>query len=171
MTGIPSVPAPPHSYALGKHMTVEYYDCDARVLADPVQMEKIFLEAARVSGATVLDSKFHSFEPQGVSGFLIIAESHFSVHAWPEYDYAAVDIFTCSDSISFENAVNSLRDGLHSTGAVITNVMNRGVIGNNGIERLVPAAADRTHLYTMSWERRFESADAWGLCATIDIYN
>ena len=68
-------------FALGKHMTVEFYDCDSEFLADEKKMEKAFLEAARVSKATVLGTNFHSFEPQGVSGFIIIAESHFSVHS------------------------------------------------------------------------------------------
>ena len=50
--------------------------------------------AAQKSGATIINSSFHTFEPQGVSGVVIIAESHFTIHAWPEHDYAAVDIFT-----------------------------------------------------------------------------
>ena len=69
--------------ALGRQMTVEFYECSARILADVCRMEEIFLEAARVSGAHVVNSNFHSFAPLGVSGVLVISESHFAVHAWP----------------------------------------------------------------------------------------
>jgi S-adenosylmethionine decarboxylase len=162
---------PNHDYALGKHMTVEYYDCDSEILADPNLMEDLFVKAANDSGATVLGSNFHAFEPQGVSGFVIIAESHFSVHAWPEHDYAAVDIFTCGDVIDFQKAVDSLRDSMKAHNVIISGVMNRGIVSNNGIERMVPVFEDRTHLYALSWEKRFESTDAWGLLSSVDIYN
>ncbi|MCP3968391.1 MAG: adenosylmethionine decarboxylase [Lentisphaerae bacterium] len=152
-------------------MTVEYYDCDAEILADSKGMENIFIEAAKASGATVLGTNFHAFEPQGVSGFVVIAESHFSVHAWPEHDYAAVDIFTCGDTIDFENAVDTLREGMKAGNVVISGVMNRGIISNNGIERMVPVYEDRTHMYALSWEKRFEDTNAWGLLSSVDIYN
>ncbi len=158
-------------FALGKHMTVEFYDCDSEFLADEKKMEKAFLEAARVSKATVLGSNFHSFEPQGVSGFIIIAESHFSVHSWPEYDYAAVDIFTCGDRIDFKAAVNSLSKSLQAGGSVISSLMNRGIVSNNGVEKLVPVFKNCTHLYALSWKKRFQESKAWGLTASVDIYN
>jgi S-adenosylmethionine decarboxylase len=157
-------------FALGKHMTVEFYYCDSKFLADSKKMEKAFLKAARASNATVLGSTFHSFEPQGISGFVIIAESHFSVHSWPEYDYAAVDIFTCGDNISFEKAVNSLTKSMKAGGAVISNLMNRGIVSNNGVEKLVPVCENRTHLYALSWEKRFKESKAWGLTASVDVY-
>lgn len=157
-------------FALGKHMTVEFYDCDSEFLADSKRMENAFLKAARASNATVLSSSFHAFNPQGVSGFVIIAESHFSVHAWPEYDYAAVDIFTCGESINFEAAVNSLSRSLKSGGTVISSLMNRGIVSNNGVEKLIPVFEDRTHLYALSWKKRFEESKAWGLTVSVDVY-
>jgi len=162
---------PPKSFALGKHMTIEYYDCDPHILADTKLIEKAFLKAAKDSNATIIGSDFHYFEPQGVSGFVVIAESHFSVHAWPEHDYAAVDIFTCGDSINFEAAVNSLKKELKSDETIISSVMNRGITSNNGVEKLVPVFEDRTHLYALSWKKKFEASNAWGLSTSIDIYN
>ncbi len=156
-------------FALGKHLTAEYYDCNPAVLADAKRMEEIFIEAAKRSGATILGSNFHDFEPQGVSGFVVIAESHFSVHAWPEHDYAAVDIFTCGENIDFDAAVNTLRDLMESESVIISSVMNRGVIGNNGIERMVPIYADRTNAYAMAWKTRFDSLNAWGILSSIDL--
>ncbi|OGV38997.1 MAG: S-adenosylmethionine decarboxylase proenzyme [Lentisphaerae bacterium GWF2_45_14] len=158
-------------FALGRHMTIEYYDCDHLVLNDPKKVEEIFINAAKESGATVLSSSFHSFEPQGVSGMVIIAESHFSVHAWPEHDYAAVDIFTCGDLISFNVAVESLKRGLGAEEAIVSADMNRGIVSNNGIEKLVPVVEDRSHIYTLSWKKKFELSNAWGLLSSVDIYN
>jgi S-adenosylmethionine decarboxylase len=152
-------------------MTVEYYDCEHFLLTDPRRVEDAFLKAAGDSGATVLESSFHSFEPQGVSGMLIIAESHFSVHAWPEHDYAAVDIFTCGHSIDFKAAVDSLKTSLKAEEVIVSADMNRGIIGNNGCEKMVPVYEDKTHVYTLSWKSKFERSRAWGLLTSVDIYN
>lgn len=158
-------------FALGKHLTAEFYDCSSEILADAKLMEDIFIDAAKASGATVLGSNFHDFKPQGVSGFVIIAESHFSVHAWPEYDYAAVDIFTCGESIDFRIALDSLKSALKSESVIISGVMNRGIVGNNGVERLVPVYVDKTQAYALAWQTRFNSVDAWGLQCSLDIHD
>ena len=155
--------------ALGRHLTIEYYDCDARTLADVRQMEDIFVEAAKVSGATVLESSFHAFQPQGVSGIVVICESHFAVHAWPEHDYAAVDIFTCGDQIDFDLAAETLRRKLNSRSMHISHALSRGIIGQNG-SLLREEATDDTTEGAMSWQLRYESADAWGMLASIDVY-
>lgn len=115
-------------FALGRQITLEYYDCDNDVLLSLEQIEKTMVDAARKSGATVINSSFHQFEPQGVSGVVLIAESHFTVHAWPEYNYAAVDIFTCADLIDFETAVTLMKDGFKSRRLVISSDQNRGLI-------------------------------------------
>jgi S-adenosylmethionine decarboxylase proenzyme len=97
--------------ALGRQMTVEFYDCDAGILTDAGRMEQIFVSAAKRSGATVISSHFHSFMPQGVSGVVVISESHFAVHAWPEHEYAAVDLFTCGENVDFNCAAESIVNG------------------------------------------------------------
>jgi len=156
--------------ALGRHLTAEFYDCAGEVLADPGKMEAIFIGAAKASGATVLGSRFHNFEPQGVSGFVIIAESHLSVHAWPEHDYAAVDIFTCGEHIDFQAALDYLKAGLDSESMVVSGVLSRGIVGNDGIERAVPVYGGRTAAYTMSWRNRFDDMHAWGMLVSIDVH-
>lgn len=80
---------------LGRHVIGEFFGCGAAALDDAPQLEAWMHEAATAIGATVVASAFHRYEPQGVSGTLLIAESHLSVHTWPEYGYVAVDIFTC----------------------------------------------------------------------------
>lgn len=158
-------------FALGRHMTIEYYDCDPFVFNNPDNVESIFIDAAQKSGASVVSSCFRSFSPQGVSGMVIISESHFSVHAWPEHNYAAVDIFTCGEVINFNIAVNYLKEALGAERTIISADMNRGIISNNGIEKPVPTAEKHPCSYTLSWRRMFEKYNAWGILASLDIYN
>lgn len=157
-------------FALGRQLTIEYYDCAPRALLDPIEIEKIFLKAAHESHATVISSSFHNFEPQGVSGVVIIAESHFTVHAWPEYNYAAVDIFTCGDSIDLQKAVDSLAISLGSSHVVVSSDRNRGLIPygtrKEAVDEIIPAP----DLYPISWKREVEQKAPWGVLASVDLY-
>ena len=114
--------------ALGKHILAEFYGCRFDVINNCRGIEDLFVRVARESGATVVDSSFHEFSPQGVSGVVVIAESHLSVHTWPEYGYCAVDVFTCGDRIDNHHCLKALEEGL---GAETTSVveMNRGLLG------------------------------------------
>lgn len=84
---------------LGQHILVEYYDCDPEILNDVNRIEASMVDAAKAADATVIASTFHHFSPFGVSGVVVIQESHLAIHTWPEYGYAAVDIFTCGDVV------------------------------------------------------------------------
>jgi S-adenosylmethionine decarboxylase len=81
---------------LGTHILCELHDCDETILDNADVIEEIMLSAAEKCGSTILKQSFHKFSPQGVSGILLIQESHLSIHTWPEFGYAAVDMFTCS---------------------------------------------------------------------------
>ena len=94
--------------ALGKHLLLELKDCDREVLNDLGFLKSILLAAASESGATILGESFHQFNPHGVSGVVIIAESHLFIHTWPECGYAAVDIFTCGNSVQPEKAAQKI---------------------------------------------------------------
>jgi len=85
--------------ALGRQILVEYYDCDQSKINDVSFVETSLIQAAKESKATLISHNFHKFSPYGVSGVVVIAESHIAIHTWPEYNYAAVDIFTCGDTI------------------------------------------------------------------------
>ena len=98
--------------ALGRHLLIELQDCDKEVLNDLSFLRDAMLAAAIDCGATVLGESFHHFSPQGVSGVVIIAESHLSIHTWPEYGYAAVDIFTCGTSVEPKKAAEVLIEKL-----------------------------------------------------------
>lgn len=79
----------------GRHLLAEYYACEKAILNDAVQLEQLLVLAAQAAGATVVQTVFHRFSPQGISGVVVVQESHLSIHTWPEHGYAAVDFYTC----------------------------------------------------------------------------
>ncbi|MDF1544184.1 MAG: adenosylmethionine decarboxylase [bacterium] len=111
---------------LGKHLIAEYADCDRSILNDMDALEKQMNQAVRESGATIVRSVFHRYNPQGVSGVVVIAESHISIHTWPEYGYAAVDFFTCGNSVDPYKAYEYIKEKLQSKTNQI-NELKRGI--------------------------------------------
>lgn len=112
--------------ALGRQILVEFYDCDQSRLNDVSFIEQALLHGTRESGATIISHNFHKFSPYGVSGVVVIAESHVAIHTWPEYRYAAVDIFTCGDTIDPWNIQEILKEQFDS-GNVSSMEMKRGL--------------------------------------------
>lgn len=86
--------------ALGIHLILELQECRSELLDDLDYVQQTLLEAAESTGATIIGNTFHKFSPQGVTGVVAIAESHLCIHTWPEYGYAAADIFTCGEGFS-----------------------------------------------------------------------
>ncbi len=116
-------------HALGKHLLVELKDCNPEVIKDLNTVREAMLNAARQARATIIDVAFHEFSPFGISGMIVIAESHLSIHTWPEYGYAAVDIFTCGDIIKPELAARYLIEKFESKNPSIVE-MKRGIISH-----------------------------------------
>jgi len=113
--------------ALGRHLLLELKNCNDGVLNDLGFLKSALLTVAVESGATVLGESFHTFNPQGVSGVVIIAESHISIHTWPEHDYAAVDIFTCGSTVQPEKAAEMLIKKLGARNSTVLEV-KRGLL-------------------------------------------
>ncbi|MBU1344691.1 MAG: adenosylmethionine decarboxylase [Proteobacteria bacterium] len=157
-------------FALGRQLTIEYYECGATVFLDKNRVESALLKAANKSGATIISSSFHKFEPQGVSGVVIIAESHFTIHAWPEHDYAAVDIFTCGDKINLEIAINSMKDSFQSENVVISSDQNRGIVAKPYEQKTVGQTVNYSKSYPISWKKAYELKNPWGVLTSVDIY-
>lgn len=110
--------------ALGRHILVEFLNCKADVLNDVSVIENAMVEAARIAGATVINSTFHHFSPYGVSGVVVIQESHLAIHTWPEYRYAAVDLFTCGDTVDPWVSFEYLKKAFDASYSALE--MNRG---------------------------------------------
>ncbi len=98
--------------ALGRHLLAEFAGCDPARLSDLAHITQAMLAAAEAAGATVITHNFHHFSPLGVSGAVIIAESHLAIHTWPEFRFAAVDLFTCVDRVQPRKAMLSLKEAL-----------------------------------------------------------
>lgn len=107
-----ALPSTPISDAVGKHCILELYDCDSVKLNDEAFLRDTITSAAQRAGATLLNLITHHFEPQGVTGLALLAESHISIHTWPESGYAAVDVFTCGDHTMPEKACQILWEQL-----------------------------------------------------------
>ena len=95
-------------HTLGRHSLLELFDCNLEVLKDLEAVKGALVEAARQAQATIVATTFHEFNPFGISGVVVITESHLSIHTWPEYRYAAVDIFSCGDGLKPDMAVSYL---------------------------------------------------------------
>jgi len=117
--------------ALGRQVLVEFYRCNLRILNDRDQIAAAMDEAARLSGATVVEKVFHLFNPHGISGVVVIAESHLSIHTWPEYGYAAVDLFTCGEEIQPERAFEHLKRILQAESVSVME-LKRGILEPHG---------------------------------------
>ncbi len=113
--------------ALGRHLLLELKDCEREVLNDLSFLKGVLSAAASKAGATVLGESFHQFNPQGVSGVVVIAESHLFIHTWPEYGYAAVDIFTCGNSVQPGKAAQKLIRELGAKSHTILEIQ-RGIL-------------------------------------------
>ena len=94
---------------LGKHLIAEFLG--AENISDPLSVEEALISAARKSGATILNSDIHDFgDGMGVTGVVMLAESHISIHTWPEISYAALDVFVCGNHTDPYLAIKSMED-------------------------------------------------------------
>lgn len=159
---------PEHSangYAIGRHMIADFNGCSYDAIATPDRVRDALLRAAEESGATVVSDSFRFFSPHGVSGFVIIAESHFSVHTWPEYSYAAIDIFTCGDTVNFNTAIRTLEAAFQAQRVEITADLFRGT----GIGLAESNTAPLLAPPTLSWEHLFKESHAWGMTVDVEL--
>ena len=108
----------------GRHILVDFWTDDARTLRRVASWESLLPDACRDAGATVLGARFHQFAPDGVTGVVLLAESHASVHTWPEAGLATLDVFTCG-SLDAEAVVQRIRDVLRPVRERVT-VVHRG---------------------------------------------
>ena len=114
-------------YALGRHLLLELENCNKEMLDDSDFLRDCLNEAAIKCGATVVGESFYHFSPCGVSGVVNIAESHISIHTWPEYSYAAVDVFTCGDEVKPDEAAKLIVEKLEAKNYSVVE-LRRGIV-------------------------------------------
>jgi S-adenosylmethionine decarboxylase len=118
-------------HALGRHLLLELFDCDAEAINSLETVKTSMVEAAKRAQATIVDVVFHEFNPFGISGVVVIAESHLAIHTWPEYRYAAVDVFSCGDVLQPQVAADYLVEQLGASRASVVE-LQRGIFMTQG---------------------------------------
>ena len=113
--------------ALGIHLLLELRECDEHLLDDLTYIRDVLVRTAVEAGATIVGEAFHKFSPRGVTGVVAISESHMCIHTWPEFRYAAVDIFTCGTTVSPYRAAELLIERLGCQAPSISEI-KRGVL-------------------------------------------
>ncbi|MGI6621484.1 MAG: adenosylmethionine decarboxylase [Bacillota bacterium] len=112
---------------LGRHVLAEVYGCEFDILNDLDKIREVMVSAALSAGAEVIETTFHRFSPQGISGVVVISESHLAIHTWPELGYAAIDVFTCGTNVDPWVAMEAIIDEFGATSVTATEV-KRGVL-------------------------------------------
>jgi len=111
---------------IGRHYIVEASGCDPKIIGSIEKVQQILVKAAEIAGAQVWSISFSRLPPQGVSGVVVISESHISTHTWPEYGYVALDIYTCGKNVDPEKAVVFAVEAFESSTSHITEI-TRGI--------------------------------------------
>ncbi len=111
---------------LARHTLIECHECDPALLRDSAALRPLLLDAVRRGGGTIVTDLFHQFSPHGVSGVIVITESHVAIHTWPEHAYAAVDVFSCGESLDHPAIRDTIAAALRA-GRVESRVFARGV--------------------------------------------
>ena len=118
---------------LGQHVLAEFFECDPNTLNSLDKVEKYMVDAALECGATIVQKCFHMFNPYGVSGVVIISESHLAIHTWPEFGYAAVDLFTCGEQCDPKVSYEFLKRKFNSKNTKYSQ-LNRGLMDADQVE-------------------------------------
>ena len=133
----------PSPKALCQHTLLEFHGCDVKVLSRVRTIRERMLAAVTAANGTIVKPVFHEFSPWGVSGVVVIAESHVTIHTWPEHGYAAVDIFSCSRKLRHAVVRETLRRSLGAQ-SVSAQRLSRGLVPTGTIAQRVTGKAKAT---------------------------
>ncbi|MBI5133822.1 MAG: adenosylmethionine decarboxylase [Candidatus Taylorbacteria bacterium] len=160
----------------GAHYTVDFFGCDPHQLDSLEFWQKSLLEAAKEANMEVLHSYYHQFEPQGITGFLLLSTSHMSFHTWPEYNYVACDVFSCSRGDDTKKAVDYLKKALsHSRSE--THKIKRGYVTMDyltspvyatGKNENIPVVAKLADIHSAFQHIQIVDTTKYGRCMVID---
>ena len=130
--------------ALGTHIVCDLSGCDPATLGDVASVEALMIRAAKEANATIVETAFHRFQPLGVSGVVVIKESHLSIHTWPETGYAAMDFYTCGEHTDPWAACEYAARALGAK-SMLTTEVKRGIEARKG---------EFTHVVTTDQEEK-----------------
>ena len=116
---------PPAFRGLGQHLLVDFHDCK-KIPQTADELEQLMLETAKLVKATVVTSSFHAFNPIGLSGVVVIAESHLAAHTWPEHNIVCIDLFTCSDQMKSNDGLAFMFESLQAASMSVKTVARGG---------------------------------------------
>jgi len=120
---------------LGRHFLADFYNCSCETLNDVNKISDIMTKSVEASKATIIKPFFHKFSPQGISGIIVIAESHLAIHTWPEFKYAAVNLFSCGN-FDFIETLRYIKINLNAARYSINDI-KRGTDINSSAEKYV----------------------------------
>ena len=134
---------------LGHHYIVEASGCDPDIIGSVAKVQQILVKAAEISGATVWAVSFNRLPPSGVSGVVVISESHISTHTWPEYGYGALDFYTCGDAVDPEKGMIYAVEAFGASTSHITEI-------TRGLDE-----GDRVYFHSfITWEEEFSDDES-----------
>ena len=134
--------------SIGHHYIVEASGCDPEIIGSVAKVQQILVKAAEIAGTKVWSISFNRFPPHGVSGVVVISESHISAHTWPEYGYGALDFYTCGNSVDPEKGIEYAVGAFGASSSHITEI-------TRGIEE-----GDREFYHSfITWEEEFEKRE------------
>jgi S-adenosylmethionine decarboxylase len=111
---------------MGRHIIADLSGCNKKLISSVSFVQNILEEAVKKAKATIISSRFHQFTPIGVSGIVLLSESHCSIHTWPDEEYAAIDIYTCGEHVYPKVACDHIADKLEASRVYITS-LERGL--------------------------------------------
>ncbi len=98
--------------SLGYQLTVDFYNCDSNIIDDVATITEILKKGAKMMNLSIVDTLIHKFSPIGISGVVVIKESHIAIHTWPEYAYVSLDFFTCNQSYDLDEGIAWIKEKL-----------------------------------------------------------
>jgi len=142
--------------AVGRQVILDLHKCSTQHFDDIAWVRTTLTEAAKRAHATIIDVLFHKFSPYGISGVVVIAESHLAIHTWPEKGYAAIDIFTCGPTLTLHKAVAYLIDAFQSGNPKLSEVSR----GGGELGSVMPQQVIKTNR-PVDAEQWYEERDGW----------
>lgn len=159
------------NYALARHVTVELNACDPVKLANAEELKSLLERAAEAGGAQGIDSILQTSDGPATSCVVTFGESHLAAHAWPQHEYAAVDVFSGDPGLSVDATVEALTKGLGAGNAMISADLHRGIPWQDHANDTLSANGAESQRFAWSWEEKYAEAQAWGLSASVDVYD